>query len=169
MSLARFTTDVIARSAATSQSRSHEGVMLHIPLDFGYYYSVKECGDYSFICCVCGATGNCTVEEWRRRFHIFYIPTRTVARGYLFTWNECAHSLGMANPSAVGLYEERCAAAGTYVPPDCRTLTPLRIDRPIPLTLPRLVLISPLILFTCGLLSLCICSAIAWIMNGFRW
>jgi hypothetical protein len=69
----------------------------HLATSFGHYNSVKNLGHISFRCFQCDRGLHCTVEEWRRKFYILYIPTRTVAHGYLFTWDECKHSLGIVD------------------------------------------------------------------------
>ena len=64
------------------------------------------------------------------------------------TWNECGHSLGIADPSIVQQYRDRCIAAGGPVSPDCSTLMPLEIERPVPITPLGLLLLSTVILFS---------------------
>ncbi|MEA1977879.1 MAG: hypothetical protein U9N80_08255 [Chloroflexota bacterium] len=119
-----------------------------IPIVLGHFNKFKKRGELALTCLICGSTRTCRVEEWWRKSHFLFIPVKIVAHGYLFTWKECGHSLGMSDPKVVAQYESRRVISSHPVQPYLHELQPMGIKRPVPVTPMRLLLISPLILFT---------------------
>jgi hypothetical protein len=90
-------------------------------------------------CCICGTSSDCTVERWRYKFHIMYIPTRTVEERLLFTWQDCGHSTAFLKEKMETEYIRFMDGNDIFSVPNCQ-------DRPWPVTWKSLLLISPLIL-----------------------
>ena len=97
-------------------------------------------------CCVCEQYSECTIERWRSWFYLQMIPIWIAAKGYLFTWNGCGHSMGLEDPSVVKRYKEEQVDTGLFGVPPCRELKLLSIERPMPFNLKNILLLSPFIL-----------------------
>lgn len=74
------------------------------------------------------------------------IPIWITAKGYLFTWNTCGHSLGIDDSSAVKRYKEEQVDTGLFGVPPCTELKILAIERPMPFNLKNILILSPFIL-----------------------
>ena len=103
-------------------------------------------------CCVCDQYSECTVERWRSWFYIQMIPVWILAKGYLFTWSACGHSMGMDDPVTVSRYKEEHVDTELFVLPPCRELKALDLVRPMPFNLKNFLILLPLILIIIGLL-----------------
>jgi hypothetical protein len=134
-----------------------------IPIHFGYHNSYRKVGNLQLRCCVCAVGQVCVVEQWTKKFHIYFIPTRTVARGYVFTWPECGHVLGMTDPKLLTEYETRFVISNQPGLPLCRELHPISVEKPIPLTRKGLLLLLPLILLVAFLLLVVIAAVLGLI------
>jgi hypothetical protein len=134
-----------------------------IPIHFGYHNFYRKMGSIPLRCCVCAVGQVCEIEKWTKKFHIYFIPTRTVARGYVFTWPECGHVLGMTDPKILADYETRFVVSGQPGLPLCHELHSISVDKPIPLTRKGLLLLLPLVLLVAFLLVVVIAAALGLI------
>jgi hypothetical protein len=117
-----------------------------LPITWGYYPSIKSLGEIALPCCICNGNLDCTVERWRDKFHIMYIPTRIVEEKLLFTWLECGHSTEFIDEEMALAYLQSIERGEILQTPNCEDLIPITVERPWPVTWKSLLLISPLIL-----------------------
>jgi len=88
------------------------------------------------------------------------IPVWLAAKGYLFTWKACGHSMGMDDPSAVKRYKDEQVDTDLFGIPLCRELKAMSIERPMPLNLKNLLLLSPfIIIIVVGIIYICLAIA----------
>lgn len=108
-------------------------------------------------CCVCEQYSECTIERWRSWFYLQMIPIWITAKGYLFTWNICGHSMSINDPTAVTRYKEEHVDTQLFVVPPCRELKILDLERPMPFNLKNILILSPFILIILvGLIYICL-------------
>lgn len=135
-----------------------------IPIIWGYYPSIKPLGKILLPCCICGISSDCTVERWRYKSHIMYIPTRTVEERLLFTWQDCDHTTTFIKDEMEIKYVRSMEENGILSVPNCQNLCPITIERPWPVTWKSLLLISPLILGVGALVLFLLLSILAVII-----
>jgi hypothetical protein len=135
-----------------------------LPIHWGYYPSIKPLGKILLPCCICGTSSDCTVERWRYKFHIMFIPTRTVEERLLFTWQDCGHSTTFIEEELETEYIRSMEENGIASVPDCQNLFPITVERPWPVTWKSLLLISPLILGVGALVLFFLFSILALIV-----
>ena len=130
-------------------------------IHWGHYNRFKKLSTIeSTRCCVCEQYSECTVERWRSWFYIQMIPVWITAKGYLFTWNTCGHSMGLDDPSNIKKYKEEHVDTEFFVIPPCSQLKPFNLERPMPLSLKNILLLSPFILIiVVGLIYICLAIA----------
>ena len=122
----------------------------------GQYNRFKKLSTSQQKCCVCGEYSECTIERWRSWLYVQMIPIWIIAKGYLFTWSICGHSLGIDNPSAAKRYKEEQVDTGLFGVPSCRELKLMVVERPMPFNLKNILILSPFILIiVLGLIFIC--------------
>ena len=132
-------------------------------MEIGQYNRLKKLSVLQHKCCICGQYSECTIERWRTWGHISFIPIMIVEKGYLFTWSACNHSMGLDDPIAVKQYKEEQVDTGILSIPLCEKLKPMTIERPMPINVKNILLLSPFILIIgLGLIYICL------VMLGLR-
>lgn len=116
-------------------------------IHWGHYNRFKKLSTVqNSKCCVCGQYSECTIERWRRWFYLQFVPVWLVAKGYLFTWKICGHSMGMDEPAGVERYKEEQVDTGLFGIPLCRDLKALSIERPMPFNVKNILILSSMVL-----------------------
>ncbi|HXQ37654.1 MAG TPA: hypothetical protein VN843_26820 [Anaerolineales bacterium] len=116
-------------------------------IHWGYYNRFKKLSTIQMSrCCVCEKYSECIIERWGSWFYLQFIPFWLAAKGYLFTWKDCGHSMGMDDRSAVMRYKEEHVDTELFVVPPCNQLKPLELERPTPFNLKNILILSSMVL-----------------------
>ena len=108
-------------------------------------------------CCTCGQYSECTIQRWRRWFHITLIPLLVTDRGYEFVWKACKHELRMEDPAAVKRYKEEQVDTGMFSVASCDLLRPVHVAPRMAFNLKNLLLLSPfIIIILVGIIYICL-------------
>jgi hypothetical protein len=144
----------------TAFGNAEIGGSMHF-IHWGYYNRFKKLSTIqNSKCCVCDQYSECSIERWRSWFYLQFFPVWLAAKGYIFTWKACGHSMGVEDSSAVKRYTEEQVDTGLFGIPLCRDLKEMSIERPMPMNLKNILLLSPfLLIIAVGLIYICLAIA----------